>query len=324
MRDELLGYLLNALEKTDCERLEAHLTRDPALRRDLDVLKRGLQPLAHDGQPFEPPARLASRTCEFVRHRAALLCEAPAGQAQRWRTQDLSVAAGIVIAAGMLFFPAVNHSRLVSQMAGCQFQLQMIGNALLNYSERHCGYFPDVPVRDRLALVSMFAPRMLELGYLECPKTLVCPASMSDNEFLKLPTCQEFERATREQLAQLSERLSGSYSYCLGYYENQELRSPRNLHRSTFPVLADSPRRQRADLPAATLLASGAAPLSHGGHGVNVWYEDGHVDLLPSCLTCDRGDNIFVNRRGQFAPGVDANDVVLGYGAVDLQDAMGR
>ena len=45
MRDLLLGYLLNALEPDEKRELERCLSSDPELRRDLELLRRSLEPL---------------------------------------------------------------------------------------------------------------------------------------------------------------------------------------------------------------------------------------------------------------------------------------
>ena len=69
MREQLVGYLLHALEDEEVRTVEA-LLADPrqgeSLRSDLNVLRKAVAPLARDGQPLRPPIGLAARTLAFV------------------------------------------------------------------------------------------------------------------------------------------------------------------------------------------------------------------------------------------------------------------
>jgi len=66
MRDLLLGYLLNALEPDEKRELERRLSIDPELRRDLELLRRSLEPLDGSTSAFDPPQGLAQRTCDWI------------------------------------------------------------------------------------------------------------------------------------------------------------------------------------------------------------------------------------------------------------------
>jgi hypothetical protein len=69
MRDDLVGYLIGALEAPDSHRVEA-LLADPqsgeSLRRDLELLRRSMSPVNADREPFPAPAGLATRTLEMI------------------------------------------------------------------------------------------------------------------------------------------------------------------------------------------------------------------------------------------------------------------
>src|SRR3990172_9971212 len=105
MRVHLIGYLLDALEPDEHEMVKAQLSRDPHLKRELELLSRSLAPLAADRAHHEPPAGLAHRTCEFVAMQARVtVAPSVATVSQsRWSLADLAVAAGIFLAATMLF-----------------------------------------------------------------------------------------------------------------------------------------------------------------------------------------------------------------------------
>lgn len=66
MRDLLLGYLLDALEPEEKRELERRLSIEPELRRDLELLRRSLEPLDGSSSLIDPPAGLARRTCDWI------------------------------------------------------------------------------------------------------------------------------------------------------------------------------------------------------------------------------------------------------------------
>ena len=128
MREQLLGYLLDALEPSERTSVEHQLAGNPAWQDELKVLARALEPLRAAPREYEPSPGLAVRTCEFVMHRAAVTpasAEVVRGTPKlrpvrevvgvpspsRWTFADIAVAAGIVLAASMILFPAINHSR---------------------------------------------------------------------------------------------------------------------------------------------------------------------------------------------------------------------
>jgi len=85
VREQLLGYLLEALEPDERHRLEAELLQDPTLQRDLEELNDSLEPLRLTEDPPEPPTGLAERTCQMIAafqadaHATRLPSLAPAG-----------------------------------------------------------------------------------------------------------------------------------------------------------------------------------------------------------------------------------------------------
>lgn len=92
MRDLLLGYLLDALEPEEKRELERRLSIDPELRRDLELLRRSLEPLDGSSSLFDPPAGLAGRTCEWISSLSGEL--APISDADRAFPRDRSPEVG--------------------------------------------------------------------------------------------------------------------------------------------------------------------------------------------------------------------------------------
>src|SRR5687767_2650385 len=67
-REDLLGYLLGALDRAEHERVAQELTQNPQLSDELARLQTCLDRVGLSEQPayFEPPAGLALRTCQKV------------------------------------------------------------------------------------------------------------------------------------------------------------------------------------------------------------------------------------------------------------------
>ena len=69
MHDELIGYLLGALDGDELALVEEHLAARPDADCHLEILRRGLEPLEADDGHLDPPEGLALRTCQVVRIR---------------------------------------------------------------------------------------------------------------------------------------------------------------------------------------------------------------------------------------------------------------
>jgi hypothetical protein len=320
MREELVGYLIDALEPDQRAAVEAQLAVDPHLQRDLEVLRGSLTILQWDREHFDPPAGLAARTCQFVAMQANTTIAPAVPSASRWRMADLVVAAGIFIAASMLFFPAIYHSRYSSQVAACENNLRRIGQALAEYSGLHNGNFPDLSGRHSAA--GVYAVKLMDQGLVSEPEWFVCPGSPLADKIhqFHIPSLKELESAPREKLVELENSMGGSYGYNLGYVgENGEYQPTKNLHRKNFAMMADAPVTG-TDKPYS---------LNHGGWGQNVLFEDGHVDYLKTCNADGCPDNIFLNDQGRMAAGIHPNDAVIGPSAArplitPVSDRSGR
>jgi hypothetical protein len=304
MRDQLIGYLLDALEPAEHEQVQAQLIQDPQLKRELELLSRSLRPLT-DREHYQPPAGLADRTCAFVARRAGSvsLPQAPAPVTRQWSMADMVVAAGIFLAASLLFFPAMSQSRFAARVTQCQNNLRNYGMALNNYASFHRGFFPSVSPQGRCSAVGVVTVRLRDLGFLEGEQVVVCPASplAEEADVFDIPTVAELESASEAQLPALYRRMGGSYGFNLGFVKDGKYYSPRNLHRTRFAVVADSP--------------SGEPPYhsaNHDGCGQNVLFEDGHVQYLTTCRAHGCRDDFYTNDQGVVGPGLHLNDAVIG------------
>jgi hypothetical protein len=305
---QLLGYLLGALEEDEQQQIEAQLRRDPALRAELARLRQCLEPLEESWQPVCPPSGLWQRTCHFVDVAARAVAVVPGELARRssWAFRDLAAVAAVVVAGCLLLFPAVNRSRFQAAMRGCQNNLWQLGVSLKQYADINNGCFPLVPQQGPGAFGGFFAPELRDHGLLPDTRVMVCPAAgLQRRESLYVPTCQELRSATPQQLAELRRRMRGDYGYTLGCMVNGRYVPVRDRNRPTYALIADAPS------PALDGQPSG----NHGWQGQNILFEDCTVrffsweDLTHGCVLLY--GNAFLNNDGEVGPGQDEADAVI-------------
>ena len=311
MRDQLIGYLLDALEPHERAAVERKLSQDASLRRELTLLQRSLAGLDADRGHYDPPEGLAQQTVEFVQTAAKIAAlprmtpdlSASMG-ASRWRIADLVVAAGVLVGASLLFIPAVSQSRYSTRVSGCQNNLRQLGVALVNYSESNDRYFPHVPSKGPLAAAGVYAQTLVQSGFLDDPHLIICPASaLAENAHtFHVPTTEEMHAAEAPRLVELQREMGGSYGYTLGYVSKGRYRPTKNFGRSSFALMADTPKCA----PAGDIVTD-----NHGGAGQNVLFEDGHVAHLTGRTSEGCGDDIFLNDQGEVCAGTHRDDAVI-------------
>lgn len=327
MREHLLGYVLGALEADEQELVERRLEADPELRRLLGQLESRLGHLDSIKETHDPPADLGSRTCDAIwaqipgsatrplaasgagSHRAdaphyrVSLPAADPPTGGRWSLADLLVGAAILLATAILLLPALALTRQNARLAQCQNNLRSLGISLASYSDHSGGRFPYVPTSGRHSAAGIYAPMLWENEYVEDPNWFVCPSSSlaRQREKWRLISLREIEDAAEAVLARLHEDMGGSYAYTLGYMEDGEHVAPRNLGRANYALLADAP----------CSASKGRQSPNHGGCGQNVLFEDLSVRYIVGCTLAKLGDDIFQNRDGKIAAGIDCDDSVL-------------
>jgi hypothetical protein len=316
MREHLVGYMLGVLDDAERDQVRDHLERDPQLVRDLERIQARLVPLEHAREDWDPPAGLADRTCDRVaqlrrpvmpaRGRAAVAMQ-PEPARSRVTAADAAVVVGVVLAASILFFPAIINSRYQARVAACQNNLRELGVGLRLYSTEMAGRFPFVPAEGNRAVAGIYAPILIESGCLDEPRILLCPSSRlaEQPDEYQIPTLKQIDQARGDQLRRLRQIVGGSYGYCLGYQDGGILRPVRDRGREHFVLASDMPE----------LLPCGTNSPNHGGRGQNVLFESGRVDYLRTCLEETSRDNFFLSDRGQVEAGLHPGDSVVGNSA---------
>lgn len=160
VQEQLLGYLIGALDEPEQRRIERRLQTDPHWQAELDAVRESLRPLQLARQTCSPPPGLAARTCQKLALLAPPAAE-PIAQASAcrrgawWRARrmspapvppsstangswvDLCVAASILAVLALLIFPAVQKNRDHARLMACQDNLRQLGLNLVQLRQAH-------------------------------------------------------------------------------------------------------------------------------------------------------------------------------------------
>ena len=315
-REEIVGYLLGALDDSEREALEVRLKTDPEYQRQWAIVRRQmgqLTPIVGQlADDVPPPAGLARRTCDFVFSHARRMQPARRrpmtpyaglpglGSSVHWL--DVTVAAVVLVVAALAVLPAVQGSRFQARLAACQDNLRQLGVALTDYSRRNHDRFPEVPQQGSLAAAGIYAPILVREGFLTDSRRVICPESpQADDPDVRVPSIEELQVACNCEAQSLRQMMGGSYGYCLGHLENGVLAPTKNTARVHFAVMADAPSES---LP-------GHQSLNHGGRGQNVLFEDGLVEFAVSSQPVAGADDIFANDDHIVDVGLHSDDSVI-------------
>lgn len=309
-REQLLGYLLGALEPAEIQQVEAELNQQPALRQELARLRKLLENIGLDepAQPEEPPPGLAQRVCDTVAQQADSVSPIPVqlspmafgalnpGLPHRWL--DVITLTLVILVAIALIFPSIQNQRWQASRNLCQYRLQDTGLGMLTWADRQPDRrYPAVPREGNRAVAGIVASQLVHGQCVQEPVAFVCPSSKMSKNLAgwHLPTPEEVDQAFGKTLDYYQRTMGGSYAYNMGYLNQGDLVPGACFSREGYALIADVP-----------------ALSSHDGKGVNVFYEDGHVCFLLFARDPALADDPYHNRKGETAAGTDLNDAALG------------
>jgi prepilin-type processing-associated H-X9-DG protein len=313
MEENLVGYLLNALDPETHRAVEKYLGSHPEARSKLDHLRGAIEPLAADKEEPEPPSGLVFRTLALVaEYRCRPLPQAPApppaalspSVERRWyRRPDLLIAASLLILVGGIGIPALHQWRVSSRQKECANNLRMFHEALSTYADQasHRDEFPCATGQPRRNVAGIFVPALRQAGVVpegltvRCAATGQTPPTPHSLDDLQAMSPDQYESAARD--------LGGCYAYTLGYMGPDgmtHLPLRRNLEQAALlPIMADRPGEDRHRN-------------SPNHNGQNVLYIGGHVRYATTPNAGLDDDNIYLNKNDKVSPGVNQWDTVLG------------
>ncbi len=331
MKDNLVGYLLNSLDDEEHQAVEAYVTLDPEAKRDLELLRRGLTPLAADAGDIEPPPGLAVRTIAKVAEFAARVpdtqvSDTPVHQTQVhdlprapqtpgdgsearswWRRADFLVAAGICLVVAGLVSSSLYYVNQRSARVLCTNNLRDVHVALAAYHDLHQS-FPDVTAFKPRDVAGMFIPFLIHSGFLSKDFNSRCPGN---GPYKPSPwSFQELRDMSEERFLAAAPLLVTCYAYNLGYVDDdKQYHGPRQPDAGFKPFYALAADRGP--------MAGGAGnSINHGGQGQNVLFADGHVAFCANPFVGFNKDHIYQNNAGVVGAGLRRLDACLGSSSV--------
>lgn len=332
LRDDLIGYLLGALDERETRQVETGLAAVPPghdLRRDLDALRGAFDQLALDRETFEPPLGLTERTLAFV---AAATAAPPGGDVGRrvirprpavtgtvpppglspadveWSAVgsrswlDRLIIGATALAACVLVAPLLVDAIEESRARRAERRLQRLSASLQGYAESH-RFYPTPPDSGPLSRAGLYAPTLVsEERIVADDGAVLCPEStLSRQGGFRVPSLDEVKAAVGTPgFEEIVRTMGGDYGYTLGHRNSAGVLQPNlNLRRGDFPIMADAPDE----------CCEKSSNHPDGIH--HVLYEDGRIRTLrPHAL--HRDDHLYRNHHGSVAAGVDRDDAVIG------------
>ncbi|MBU6221688.1 MAG: hypothetical protein KGR24_02970 [Planctomycetes bacterium] len=314
MRDDLVGYLLNAIDQPEARRIETALAdpdTGPVLRRELDTLRKATRVLEPDREGYAPPSGLAARTMAFVVAQATPgplptpRVFSPSSDESTPRSRawlDRVLVAATALAACVLVAPLLLDAITDARARRVERSLQTTSAALQGYAESH-RVFPTPPDSGPLSRAGLYAPTLVsEKRLVADDGTLLAPGTALDRQgSFSVPTLEELKAAVgTPRFDELVRTMGGDFGYTLGHRDAAGVLQPNaNLRREHHPLMADAPDdcRQKS---------------SNHPDGIHfILYEDGHIERVRQD-DLHRDDHLYRNHNGETAAGTDAEDAVIG------------
>lgn len=219
---------------------------------------------------------------------------------RRWHWLDLAVASSVLVVIGGVLSTQILASRTQGMRLSCQNNMQLTYAGLSNYAGMNGGRIPTAHERGPLAFAGSVAPMLLQSGQVKNERTFICSESpLAKERDVRLPTIDDLQRATPDQLLALQRRAGGTYFYTLGYLENGKYHPVKLRNRPNFVLMSDP------------ISAAKGPGQNHGQLGQNVLLDNGCVRFMTVCQIEGCRDHFSVNDAGEEAAGLHADDSVV-------------
>jgi prepilin-type processing-associated H-X9-DG protein len=316
MQDRIPEYVMGLMDPAMHAEMESALRQDADLRRQTELVRQAIAPLAADQADDDvSPALFASTIAKVAEHICSehdlphapetIVDRTPGGERRWYQRLDVIVAASLLLFAVGVSAPFLLRSQAAAKMAECQNNLRQLFASLGSYRDVH-GHFPSVAERPPHVAAGMVLPLLREAGVLPAESNLRCPNAPSIGE-PELVGPEQFRSMTPEQFEAHAAHLSPYYAYSLGFRDD----AGRLLPPGESAEVPLSLTALMSDAPPAYGVAGNSR--NHDGKGQNVLFGDGHVRFATIRTVGYRGDDIFLNRDRKVAAGVSPQDAVLGW-----------
>lgn len=338
-QDDLLGYVLGALDAQEHRNVQQSINDNPEIEELLLQIKNSLLPLDYL-ESSGPRTGLARRTCESVAGwqneqafdsnadqqipglvgsldsiiQSAVNAEAPKKSEPRfrssvtdrilhpntWSIPDVLVGVALIAIVTGILFPMISYSRYNSRIVACQSNLTEVGIALNNYSLANEGQFVIIPRQGPLAAIGCIGPMLKDSGFLPDDSVLACPGVAANLPPVHIPSCNQMNNALcEEEINYCRQNMLGHFGFSMGYRVDGRYCPPRNMGRSNVVLVADRPS---SGLP-------GRISANHCKRGQNLLFEDLRVVYVKG--PAYGGNAIYLNDYGIVGPGSNVLDIVI-------------
>ena len=315
-QEDLLGYVLGALDADQQDAVQKLIDENPHLEEQMLDIKSSLTPLELLDEPSGTRPGLARRTCEMVACHSGEFAEEseefrePLLTGSSWSPRDfLFAAASIAILAGVLI-PVLDQSKYQSQISHCRSNLVSIGQSLANYNDVH-GHLPLITPGAPTALI---IPVLRDEKFLEDDKQVYC-AAVRRQQPIRIPSCDEVMHCEAgPESNRIRTAASGDYAFSFGYEDSNRRYHAPGIHQNPHRILI-------ADKPSISWI--GGPSDNHRGRGQNVLFQDLSSKFVNGNAICS--DRIYTNDYNIVGPGVGPHDSVIGpshlspFGIADLR-----
>jgi prepilin-type processing-associated H-X9-DG protein len=272
--------------------------------------------------------------------------ETPRGRSSWY---DLAAAVAICVVLVSLLIPGLFGSREQSRQVACADRLAHIGDSIHDFaSSNHRDCLPPIPSQGPLSFAGVYAIQLFERDLISGLADLTCPTyRMIQSGILEFPTQIQMLQMDRDEQDYWRHVAGGTYASNLGHFDGQRYTPVQLQGRSHFAILSDLPlvfveRRgnvsesecqeidgwstrdddwspdfafPRTRVKRTEQSQEGSMTrrtwLVHRGQGMNVLFEDGHVQFIRITDDSELMQELFQNRLGLQTAGLDREDCVL-------------
>lgn len=349
MPDDLLGYLLSALEPHEMRRIEDLLRSDPLLEFELEQLRRSVNPIDRaiaDLPIIQTPSDLVAKTMAMLPpmpEDAAVpkvdlqgLIIAPASDGQRsfrfvW--SDLLAVSLASAALLALLIPSIARGRYEARKTACQEHLRQLGTAITQFVllDRHES-LPQIAESGPEAFAGMYYVRLGESGLVNdgqlrwCPEVEVVSTERPVGGYVAEAAVDPAPQPLIEQVVRLEDLRNAHQSGKVDKLKWLQRTAGGDYAYNLGVVDGDHYEAPHYEAR-ASFAVLGDAPISgvestdgvdiqklkwgHGDSGANLLFEDGSVRFIDMTSSSQIPDHPFLNHRGSIEAGVNVDDASL-------------